>query len=157
VVVVAAGNRVFEQGSSETLGGAVSFPATMAENSPVIAVGALSPCGELKTGKSCDGETDWASNKGKSITVLAPGVNITTLTNQQKSDPPYTTCFRGTSSAAPFVSGAAALLLSINGNLKAAEVKQRIADSADALGPDGDGYRRINICRLVGGADCDPK
>jgi Subtilase family len=154
IVVVAAGNTVFAKGSTATLGGPVSFPASLALGQPVIAVGALSPCEELKTGASCDGQTDWASNYGKEVTVLAPGVGLVTLTNQEKSNPPYSNCFRGTSGAAPFVSGAVALLLSVSPDLTAVEVKKKLVDTGDVLGKLGYGYRRLNICRLVGGVNC---
>ncbi|HEX2899611.1 MAG TPA: S8 family serine peptidase, partial [Bacteroidia bacterium] len=50
VIVFATGNN----------NGAVSYPAN--SNDEIIAVGAMSPCGERKNPASCDGENWWGSN-----------------------------------------------------------------------------------------------
>jgi thermitase len=156
IIIQAAGNTPLREGTTQTEGGRVDFPANMAKSTPVIAIGAVSPCEELKTRTSCDNETFWASNHGpEELSLLAPGVRIITLTNRALASTPYTTCFRGTSSATPFVAGVAALLLSIHSELTADEVKQHLIQTADVLGPEAKGYRRINACRAVGGAQCD--
>jgi len=61
VVVFAAGNDDSN----------VSYPAN--SNPDIIAVGALSPCGERKSPTSCDTE-DWGSNFGNELDIMAPGV-----------------------------------------------------------------------------------
>jgi subtilisin family serine protease len=157
IPVFAAGNTKLLEGSSQIEGDAVHFPATMASTSPVIAVGASTPCDELKTRDSCDNERFWASNRGNEITLLAPGVKMPTLTNRAV-DPqyPYNLCFRGTSSATPLVAGVVALMLSLDRfkDLPAAEIKRLLAESSDTLGASGKGYRRLNACRAVGGEQC---
>ncbi|GHT26144.1 hypothetical protein FACS189430_12600 [Bacteroidia bacterium] len=69
VVVFASGN---DNASS------VSYPASLAN---VIAVGAISPCGQRKSPTSCDGE-NWGSNYGTNLSVVAPGVLIPTTDRQ---------------------------------------------------------------------------
>lgn len=53
----------------------VNYPSDLND---VIAVGAMSPCGERKSPSSCDGETTWGSNYGTALDVIAPGVLIPT-------------------------------------------------------------------------------
>lgn len=65
VVVFSTGN---ENKSS------VNFPASLGN---VLAVGAMSPCGERKSPSSCDGEA-WGSNYGDALNVVAPGVLVAT-------------------------------------------------------------------------------
>ena len=55
----------------------------------------------------------------------------------EPDDPAYTFCFRGTSAAAPMVSGAAALVLSINSTLKQPEVFRLLQDTADKVDDKG--------------------
>ena len=95
VVVASAGNADYP---------AVIFPANL---SNVIAVGAMSPCGERKyaecvtvvvieedgtltkviekIGTSCDSECWWGSSYGENLDVIAPGVLIST-TDLQNND-----------------------------------------------------------------------
>jgi subtilisin family serine protease len=64
----------------------ISYPATLPN---VIAVGAISPCGERKRtgsdpqGDPCDTEEDWGSNYGPELDVVAPGVLISTTDNRE--------------------------------------------------------------------------
>jgi subtilisin family serine protease len=84
IVIFAAGNE------NKSI---VSYPAYLPN---VIAVGAISPCGERKrssrdpnelgmksvqpdpAGVSCDGEKSWGSNYGQALDVMAPGVLVPT-------------------------------------------------------------------------------
>ena len=71
-------------------------------------------------------------NRGKHIEVVAPGWDITTT----DIDSGYTS-EHGTSEAAPLVAGLAALLIAQDESRTAAEVRQRIIDTATDLGPSG--------------------
>ena len=98
----------------------------------VIAVGAISPCGERKSPTSCDGEYWWGSNYGSGLNVVAPGVLIPTT----DINGGYVTNFRGTSSACPHVAGVAALMLSVNTNLTSTQVKNIIEQTARKIRPE---------------------
>ena len=111
LVVAAAGND----------GEAVGFPAALPG---VLAVGATDEAGALAP----------FSNRGGALGLTAPGVGVlSTLPGQlygQRS---------GTSMAAPFVAGVAALVWAASPSLTAAEVRERLlASAADrgAPGPD---------------------
>lgn len=148
VFVTAAGN----------VGGPVEWPASLAATQPVIAVSAINEWNELKTIDSKDGETNWASNFGKEITVAAPGVHILATNvsgGQDDAKQLYYSSFTGTSSVVPHVAGVAALILSKEPGLSAADVKQRIQTTADALGdPSKFGAGRANACKAVHGSHC---
>jgi subtilisin family serine protease len=128
VVVAATGNE-----NSST----VAYPAAL---SNVIAVGAISPCGERKSPSSCDGETNWGSHYGTQLDVMAPGVLIPTTdiqgTNGYHNTSDYIQNFNGTSAACPHVSGVAALVLSANPHLTAQEVRDIIKSSAQKVRTD---------------------
>ncbi len=78
----------------------------------------MTPQGERKSPTSSDGETNWGSNYGAALDVVAPGVKIYTTDApgiggyEKEGDYDYTDRFRGTSAACPHVSGIAALILS---------------------------------------------
>ena len=99
----------------------------------IIVVGAV----ERKTESSketyslCD-----FSNIGSRVDVVAPGKNIvsTVDNNGYKED-------TGTSMAAPHVTGIAAMLYSLNPDIKADEVKRIICETADR---EVDGYKLVN-------------
>jgi len=65
----------------------------------------------------------------------------------------YTNAFGGTSAAAPIAAAAAAVLLSQNPGLTAAEVKERLQQTADKLGSNASlfGSGRINLFHALGG------
>lgn len=118
VIVFAAGNDNVEN---------IPYPANAI--SDIISVGAMSPCGQRKAPKSCDGE-NWGSNYGAVLDVVAPGVKIPTTTLLDHS---YTMSFNGTSAACPHVSGVAALLLSVYPFLTQKEVSSIILGSTRKL------------------------
>ena len=87
-----------------------------------------------------DGTRASFSNHGTDLDIVAPGVNILSLTD--KADCILTgvyngTVFRpGTSQAAPHVSGVAALILSVNPNLTGQEVRDIIMSTAQRIRPE---------------------
>ncbi len=102
----------------------------------------------------------WATSYDKDVTVAAPGLKLTTTAlNLNSPTPKYDCNFGGTSGSAPQVSGIAALMLSVDRTLSAAEVKRRIAKYADPI-TDGETdsllpLGRINACRALLLLDCD--
>lgn len=144
---------VFSSGNDN---GAVSYPANYTNN--ILAVGAISPCGQRKNPTSCDTESAWGSNFGTTLDVVAPGVLIPTtdrvgsalgynslgpihpsaggtLLTSDYTNFDYTVWFNGTSAAAPHVSGLAALILSINSALTGQQVRDIIEKTAQKVGP----------------------
>ncbi|UII31520.1 S8 family serine peptidase [Fulvivirga ulvae] len=139
--------------------GNVSYPAN--SNPDIIAVGAMSPCGERKSLTSCDGE-GWGSDFGAQLDVVAPGVLVSTTDRQGSAgynngvaihpnlggtlvandyaDQNHTIWFNGTSAACPMVAGVAALVLSVNPCLTHDEVEDIIEQSAQKVG----GYAYVN-------------
>jgi subtilisin family serine protease len=121
----------------------VAYPATLPN---VIAVGAMSPCGERKSLSSCDNEYWWGSNYGQELDVVAPGVFVSTTDRQgdngynysglttDYSNRDYTQWFNGTSAATPHVSGVAALVLSVNPYLTELQVRDIIENTAQKVG-----------------------
>lgn len=147
IVVFAAGN----------LNSSVSYPAN--SNPDILAVGAMSPCGERKrssssvwdvnpgvspdpNGVSCDGEKWWGSNYGSQLDIVAPGVKIYTTDIQSSAgyntsngtNGNYYASFNGTSSACPHVAGVAALMLSVNPTLTGQQVRDVIEQTAQKAG-----------------------
>ncbi|MCC6550207.1 MAG: S8 family serine peptidase [Ignavibacteriaceae bacterium] len=88
-----------------------------------------------------------SSNYGSTLDLVAPGTSIMTTVRKGKYSE-----FNGTSAAAPFVSAAAALILS-KGNFTNEEVKQIIKSSADDLGEPGwdlrSGSGRLNLLKAL--------
>ena len=75
-----------------------------------------------------DNYAGFSSYGATSVDIAAPGVNVrSTIRNGGYAN------FNGTSMATPHVAGCAALLLSIDSTLTAAELKQAILDQGDAL------------------------
>jgi hypothetical protein len=112
VVVMAAGNASSSQ---------PGFPANLA-NQWGVAVGAVDNTNKMAS----------FSNKAGTTTldyIVAPGANIysTNPNNQYKS-------LSGTSMATPHVAGVAALILSANSNLTAAEVEEILTATANPTG-----------------------
>jgi thermitase len=141
-------------------GGDVVFPANLAAPGlPLLAVGASNSWDQIKTTTSKDGENWWASNSGPSLSLIAPGVGITTTTVSApaNADDSYVFDFNGTSSSAPLVSGAAALVLSIHPEWTASQVRDKLTSTAHRSGStrtDLVGWGRLDVCRAVDGVGC---
>ena len=132
----------------------VKYPAN--SHPDILAVGAMSPCGERTNPSSCDGESWWGSDYGAEQDVVAPGVLISTTDRQGSSgyntngsgnypNIDYMNNFNGTSSACPHVAGVAALVLSANPTLTVEEVNNIIEQSAKKVRPDLYSYITISL------------
>lgn len=84
------------------------------------------------------------SQRGDYIDLSAPGVNILSTKTAKFTCPPSPAafpagfgCLQGTSMAAPFISGAAALLFAARPQITAAQVRALLISTATDLGPAG--------------------
>ena len=167
---------VFAAGNS---GEGVLYPAN--SNPLILAVGAASYCGERKSLSSCDGKA-WESNYGPELDIMAPGVAIATTDRAGSAGyrpDDYYSAFSGTSAAAPFISGIAALMLSVNPALKVKEVNDIIEITGRKVRtdmysynliadrPNGpwnnemghglvDGYMSVLLAKPLGSFSCSP-
>ncbi len=119
IIVFAAGN---ENNTS------IRYPGN--SNPDILVVGAIAPNGQRKSYTSCDGETGWGSCYGTQLDIMAPGVLIPSTTSTDG----YSQTFNGTSSACPHVAGVAALILSVDPNLTALQVRNIIETTAQKVG-----------------------
>ena len=84
----------------------IIYPAAA---SSALAVGAINPCGTRAIPVYCGGGSQWGSNYGPQLDVMAPGIHIATADVRGSSgyaNGDWSFTFDGTSSAAPLVSGA---------------------------------------------------
>jgi type VII secretion-associated serine protease mycosin len=129
VVVASAANSAQE-------GDPVTYPAALPT---VIAVGAVDI-----TGNKAD-----FSQTGKFVSLVAPGVGVTSVGPRGAGH----WLGSGTSYAAPFVAGAAALVRAYHPNLTAEQVKRRLELTADhpaaALPDPGFGWGTVNVMAAV--------
>jgi len=135
VVVFAAGNDGEDK---------INYPARAHDD--ILAVGAISPCGERKNPNSCEGNPG-SSSYGTKLDIVAPGILIPTtdLSSDTKGinvgynhlvgpDGDYYLYFGGTSAATPHVAAVAGLVLSINPKLTQKEVANIIEKTAQKVG-----------------------
>jgi subtilisin family serine protease len=130
-----------------------------------LTVAASNEFDEPKTHISADGENWWGSNFGPEADIAAPGVhNYTTDISGSEGynsggtlDGDYVSNFNGTSSATPIVAGVSALVLSANLNLREAQVRRILKQTADKVGQvvytngrnDKMGHGRVNALKAV--------
>ena len=103
-----------------------SYPSCYELNN-IITVGAHTSSNEMWINNE---DTTQGSNYGKiSVDLFAPGAYIYTTNNQGS----YEISYAGTSLAAPYVSGVAALMLSVNPNLTAVQLKDIITRTVNVV------------------------
>jgi hypothetical protein len=133
----------------------VRYPAAL---SSVIAIGATRENDARKELSDGSGE-NWGSAYGSQLDIVAPGINIPTTDisgGAGYEDGDYEFNFNGTSSSAPFVSGVAALMLSVNPNLTPAQIRTILQNTADEVSGMGGqsftnqyGHGRLNAFEAV--------
>lgn len=152
VIVVSSGNENTN----------ISYPARFLTN---IAVGATNEIdNRIYPGNPGNNWSSGGSNYGPELDVVAPGINIYATdwsASGEGYDPgaDYISYFGGTSASCPFVSGVAALLLSLDPDLPNERVRSIIRNTAeDEVGEPAEdtpgfdiyyGYGRINLYQAL--------
>jgi hypothetical protein len=118
----------------------VVFPANASLN--ILSVGSINQCGTRSKYNNCSQSHYVSSGYGVWLEVVAPGTNVFTLDivgsdGHSTGDYGYV---HGTSAAAPYVSGVAALILSKNPTLTLNEVRNIIESTAQKVGGYSYGY-----------------
>jgi len=136
-VLVAAAGNLHSRGNNDTRN---QFPANYSRYlDNVISVGATMLNNNGEEVRWNDYNNIYASQWGaNSVDLFAPGHNILTTCLFEG-----TARLRGTSVAAPFVSGVAGILLSIDNNLSGADIRNIINNNVDVL-PSLNGLARTN-------------
>jgi thermitase len=142
-------------GNKDTLG--VDYPARLSPSvRGLLAVGASNEWDQRKSKTSLDGETEWGSNYGPEVDVVAPGVHVYTTDIMGAAGyggGNYVSNFWGTSAATPHVAGIAALVLSVDPGLRGWEVEDILKLTARDLGAAGHdqftGFGRVDARAAV--------
>lgn len=129
VVVVAAAGNVDPKNTG------TAVPAYPAQYPGVLSVGAVDSTGKVTA----------FSDAATRVSVVAPGVGVTSTWPGSG----WSFEYEGTSFAAPFVAGAAALVRSAYPKMKAAEVVRRIEATADGSRGPGSGSGLVNPLQAV--------
>lgn len=124
LIVVAAGNHNFEIVDEGNSNGIKLYPQSFHLDN-IIVVGASNRNDERWVSNQLE-----ASNSSTIVDLFAPGVNISTTSKNSTQAYKYDT---GTSMSAPFVTGVAALIWSVEPNLTATQVKNRIMQNVDPI------------------------
>ncbi|TVQ14793.1 MAG: hypothetical protein EA364_03755, partial [Balneolaceae bacterium] len=147
-IIIAAAGNYYPVNSTITQ---VRYPAAF---SSVIAVGATRENDVRKELNDGSGE-DWGSAYGDELDLVAPGINIPTTDISGSSGysiNDYILNYAGTSSSTPLVAGVAALMLSVNPNLTATQVRtilQNTADWKSHMNSNEYGHGRLNAYEAV--------
>jgi len=120
----------------------IAYPASLPV---VVAVGATESSGALA----------WFSNSGEDQELVAPGDAI--VTTDRTGSAGYSggeyTCINGTSFSSPMAAGVAALMMSVNSSLTAAQVRTLLKTSSTDMGASGwdptFGWGQVNARRAV--------
>lgn len=152
VVVFSAGNTSDRRNSFI---GSVQYPATLSSTTAAISVGAINRFGG-PANYTPSGRIDVVAPSGNDTNAcLGEIVSIDRWGSAGCNDGPggdvnYTSTFSGTSASAPQVSAVAALILSVDPSLTAAQVKARIRGSADVWGSSATfGAGKLNAYRAL--------
>ncbi|MEO3787009.1 type VII secretion-associated serine protease mycosin [Actinocorallia sp. B10E7] len=129
VVVVAAAGNVDPKNTG------TARPAYPAQYEGVLSVGAVDSTGNVTA----------FSDVATRVSVVAPGVGVTSTWPRSG----WSFTYEGTSYAAPFVSGVAALVRAAHPGLTAPQVVRRIEATADGSRGLGSGYGMVNPLQAV--------
>jgi hypothetical protein len=149
IIIASAGNYYDWQNPIITR---VRYPAAL---SSVIAVGATRENDVRKELDDGSGENWWGSAYGSGLDLVAPGINIPTTDNSGSSgysSYDYIPNYGGTSASAPLVAGVTALMLSVNSNLTANQIRNILQNTADwksHMNSNEYGHGRLNAYEAV--------